>query len=129
MKRYLLCSGLIVLVTSILWAMGADTPEKAVREFKRAVDAENLADMARLMTEEDGSGPLKEKNLEKTKLSVEGLQRMWKGVEFGYDETVALENGNAKVNVTASTLSQEIYFVLKKFGESWYILDIEIYVR
>jgi len=109
--------------------MNADTPQKAVELFKRAADTDKLADMARLLTEVDGSGPLKEANLQKTMKSIEGLQQMWKGVAFEYSEPVTLENGTVQINVTAAALSQQIRFVLKKFGESWYILDIEIYVR
>jgi uncharacterized membrane protein YvbJ len=129
MKRSLLYTGVVLLGASLLWAMNADTPQKAVELFKRAADTDKLADMARLLTEVDGSGPLKEANLQKTMKSIEGLQQMWKGVAFEYSEPVTLENGTVQINVTAAALSQQIRFVLKKFGESWYILDIEIYVR
>lgn len=129
MKRSLLYTGVVLLGASLLWAMNADTPQKAVELFKRAADTDELADMARLLTEVDGSAPLKEANLQKTMKSIEGLQQMWKGVAFEYSEPVTLENGTVQINVTAAALSQQIRFVLKKFGESWYILDIEIYVR
>jgi uncharacterized membrane protein YvbJ len=130
MKRFIslvVLAGLSVMVlATATYAQDTSTPEGTVRLFKAAIDNSNLTAMANLMTEKDGSQPVQQANLETTENSLEGLQSSWDGVDFAYGETATLD-GKTRVNVTVSSLSQQVRFFVKQFDGAWYISDIEIY--
>jgi hypothetical protein len=107
-----------------------DTPLKAVQLFKSALDANNVERICGYLTEEDGSGPLKRIHYEKTQRSLEGLIAMWQGRTFQYGTTTYSKNDTrATVNVEVPSLSQSVQFILLKFGNRWYVFDMEIYFK
>lgn len=109
-----------------------DTPVKTVEQFKATLDRSDLAGLCLFMAEDDASGPLKRIHYEQMQRSLENLMVMWRGQRFVYG-TVELGTGKqanqASVKVEVPNLSQQIKFVLLKFGTAWYIFDMEIYFK
>lgn len=112
-------------------ALGNDTPLKAIQAFKQALDANDLATMCQYMSDEEGTGALKRVNYEQMQRSVEGLVSLWRGVPFSYGDepTVTSKQVEVAVKVDVPSLSQEVKFTLLKFGNAWYIFDMEIYFK
>lgn len=108
---------LVGLQTTGAFAFG-DTPLKTVQQFKQALDANNGAALCQLMVEEDGSGPVKRIHYEQMQRSIEGLVALWRGVPFSYgSEPVIISRQNqATVKATVPSLSQDVKFILLKFG-------------
>jgi hypothetical protein len=121
---------LVGLVTTGAFAFG-DSPLKTVQQFKQALDANNAAALCRLMAEEDGSGPLKLVHYEQMQRSIEGLVTLWRGVPFTYgtESATTSRQNQATIKVEVPSLSQEVKFILLKFGNEWYIFDMEIYFK
>lgn len=112
-------------------ALGNDTPLKAVQAFKQALDANDLATLCQYMSDEEGTEPLKRVNYEQMQRSVEGLVSLWRGVPFSYNDipTVTSKQTEVTIKVDVPSLSQEVKFTLLKFGNAWYIFDMEIYFK
>lgn len=112
-------------------ALANDAPLKAIQAFKEALDANDLATMCQYMSDEEGTGPLKRVNYEQMQRSVEGLVSLWRGVPFSYNDvpTVTSKQTEVTVKVDVPSLSQEVKFTLLKFGNAWYIFDMEIYFK
>lgn len=109
-----------------------DTPLKTIEQFKATLDKSDLAGLCLFMAEDDASGPLKRIHYEPMQRSLENLMTMWRGQRFVYG-AVELGTGKqanqASVRVEVPNLSQQIKFVLLKFGNAWYIFDMEIYFK
>lgn len=109
-----------------------ETPVSVLQKFKTALDKSDYAVICRLMAEDDASGPLKPVNYEQKQRSLEGLVNMWRGAPFQYGDVSfqMVENlQQSTVRVSILNLRQEVKFVLLKFGQSWYVFDIEIYFK
>jgi hypothetical protein len=110
-----------------------ETPVSVLQKFKAGLDKADYAAMCRLMAEEDGTGPLKPVLYEQMQRSLEGLVKLWRGIPFQYGTAEIQElneNGSrtvGTVQVNVLNLRQEVRFVLLKFGQSWYVFDLEIY--
>ncbi|HEX9828989.1 MAG TPA: hypothetical protein VGB10_02145 [Bacteroidota bacterium] len=112
---------------------GSDsTPLKTVELFKKGIDENDMLVICKVMSDEEGTGPLKQASYEQMQSSLEGLSTMWRAKPFTYGETT-YTGGNtatsATVKVEVKSLKQEVNFVLEKYGNSWYIFDIEIFFR
>jgi hypothetical protein len=109
-----------------------DTPLKTVEQFKATLDRGDLVGLCPLMAEEDASGPLKRIHYEEMQRSLENLMTMWRSQRFIFG-AVELGTGKqanqANVRVEVPSLSQQIKFTLLKFGNAWYIFDMEIYFK
>jgi hypothetical protein len=109
-----------------------DTPLKTVQQFKITLDNSDLAGLCLFMAEDDGSGPLKRLHYESMQRSLENLVTMWRGQRFVFgavEMRTTKQQQRATVNVEVPSLSQQIQFTLLKFGNAWYIFDMEIYFR
>ncbi len=105
-----------------------ETPMRTVEDFKRLVDRGDLVGLCRLMSEPDGSGPLKTSSYEQVQLSFENLVRMWGGQSFSYvsERYISGSPQRATVVVKMARLSQEVKFTLVKLEAGWFVSDIEI---
>ncbi len=129
--RRLIGPYLLVVVWSLQLCAQSDTPFKSVQGFKAALDNNDLSTLCQYMAEDDGSGPLKRIHYEQMQRSIEGLVSLWRGVPFSYPNEPVYNKTRteATIKVEVPTLSQEIKFTLLKFGNAWYIFDVEIYFR
>lgn len=123
---------MLLNVITVRMLVAGDTPLKTVQQFKQSLDENNLVAMCGLMTETDGSEPLKRAHYEQMQQSLEGLVKLWQGVGFSYGEpetNTSQEPNRSIVKVRVASQNQEIRFTLLKFVASWYILDIEIFFK
>lgn len=132
MNRTLLSSLALCALLTLQAFMIGDTPQKTVEEFKKSVDENDMYAVCQVVTEEDGSGPLKSIRFEQMSRSLESLTSLWRGQPFIYgDVEISTDKkpDQATVKVEVPNLSQEVKFVLLKFGNAWYIFDMEIYFK
>ncbi|MBI3585882.1 MAG: hypothetical protein HY088_01980 [Ignavibacteriales bacterium] len=123
---------ILLNVITVHVLVAGDTPLKTVQQFKQSLDENDLVAMCGLMTETDGSEPLKRAHYEQMQQSLEGLVKLWQGVSFSYGEpetNTSQEPNRSIVKVRVTSQNQEIRFTLLKFSASWYILDIEIFFK
>lgn len=109
-----------------------DTPLRALQSFKGKLDENDLVAACGLMAESDGSGPLKREHYEQMQTSLDGLAKMWEGVEFYFGGPEVNTSKQPNVAVATASLNrpkQEVNFTLLKFGTNWYISDIQIFFK
>ena len=108
------------------------SPLGTLQYFKEKLDAGDLVAVCGVMAEADSSGPLKREHYEQMQSSLDGLAKMWDGVEFyigvpEVDETA--EPDRAVIKARVPRPKQDIKFTLTKLGALWYISDIEVFFK